>query len=227
MLKVLDHSRLTQDPRLADSMLRDRAAQFVERHGWNLSLGPDGHEVDEFDAPGTIYCILEEDRRHLASVRLRPARDGSMVERHFRPLWDAFGLGAAPQLGGDATSSRAGTCRAERPRGAADRAVRPMPSAGDSVVLRRCVPVRRPGPLASRLGAAGPRAAGAGRRDAAARQLAGDASRALDAPGPAGQPSSGGRCPRPGSGSLMREHAAACDFRERARLYELPVPARR
>jgi acyl homoserine lactone synthase len=91
MLKVLDHSRLTQDPRLADSMLRDRAAQFVERHGWNLSLGPDGHEVDEFDAPGTIYCILEEDRRHLASVRLRPARDGSMVERHFRPLWDAFG----------------------------------------------------------------------------------------------------------------------------------------
>jgi acyl homoserine lactone synthase len=91
MLKVLDHSRLTQDPRLADSMLRDRAAQFVERHGWNLSLGPEGHEVDEFDAPGTIYCILEEDRRHLASVRLRPARDGSMVERHFRPLWDAFG----------------------------------------------------------------------------------------------------------------------------------------
>ena len=91
MLKVLDHSRLVHHPRLADSMLRDRAAQFVERHGWNLSLGPDGREEDEFDAPGTLYCILEERGRHLASVRLRPARDGSMVERHFRPLWDTFG----------------------------------------------------------------------------------------------------------------------------------------
>ena len=91
MLKVLDHSRLAHHPRLADSMLRDRAVQFVERHGWNLSLGPAGREVDEFDAPGTLYCILEERGRHLASVRLRPARDGSMVERHFRPLWDTFG----------------------------------------------------------------------------------------------------------------------------------------
>jgi acyl homoserine lactone synthase len=91
MLRILDHSGLAHCPQLVDSMLRDRAAQFVDRHGWSLSLGPDGREVDEFDAPGTLYCILEEDGRHLASVRLRPARDGSMVERHFQPLWDAFG----------------------------------------------------------------------------------------------------------------------------------------
>jgi acyl homoserine lactone synthase len=91
MLKVLDHSKLALHPRLTDSMLRDRATQFVERHGWNLPLARDGREVDEFDAPGTLYCILEEHGRHLASVRLRPAQKGSMVERHFQPLWDTFG----------------------------------------------------------------------------------------------------------------------------------------
>jgi acyl homoserine lactone synthase len=91
MLKVLDHADLARHPQLADSMLRDRGSQFVGRHGWNLPLAPDGREVDEFDADGTLYCILEARQAHLASVRLRAARDGSMLERHFRPLWAVFG----------------------------------------------------------------------------------------------------------------------------------------
>ena len=79
---------------LRDSMFRDRAAQFIGRHQWDLPLAPGGREVDEFDAPGTLYCVIEENMRHVASVRLRAARDGSMVERHFSPLWDRF----APEL---------------------------------------------------------------------------------------------------------------------------------
>jgi acyl homoserine lactone synthase len=91
MLRVLDYDDLARHGRLADSMLRDRAAQFVERHKWDLPFSPDGRELDGFDAPGTLYCILEERNAHLASVRLRAARDGCMVERHFRPLWSVFG----------------------------------------------------------------------------------------------------------------------------------------
>jgi acyl homoserine lactone synthase len=91
MLKVLDHEGMRGSSNLADSMMRDRGDQFVRRHGWNLPLAPDGREVDEFDAPGTLYCVVEERDQHVASVRLRPARHGSMVERHFQPLWKTFG----------------------------------------------------------------------------------------------------------------------------------------
>lgn len=91
MLKVLDYAELACCRQLCDSMLRDRATQFVDRHQWDLPLAAGGREMDEFDAPGTIYCILEEGMTHLASVRLRAAQDGSMVERHFRPLWATFG----------------------------------------------------------------------------------------------------------------------------------------
>lgn len=94
MLNVLDHEDFDRFARLRDSMFRDRAAQFIARHQWDLPLAPGGHEVDEFDGPGTLYCVIEEGMRHVASVRLRAARDGSMVERHFAPLWDRF----APEL---------------------------------------------------------------------------------------------------------------------------------
>lgn len=91
MLKVLDYADLAHCRQLSDSMLRDRATQFIERHQWDLPLASGGREIDEFDAPGTLYCIIEERQAHLASVRLRPAQEGSMLERHFRPLWAAFG----------------------------------------------------------------------------------------------------------------------------------------
>lgn len=91
MLKVLNYADLALHERIAGSMMRDRAIQFVHRHQWGLPLASDGREVDEFDAPGTLYCILEEREMHLASVRIRKAKNGSMVERHFRPLWAAFG----------------------------------------------------------------------------------------------------------------------------------------
>jgi N-acyl-L-homoserine lactone synthetase len=65
------------------SMYTHRALQFVGRHHWPLRLAAGGLEIDEFDDDLTTYCIVEEDGWHLASLRLRPACGGSMVERHF------------------------------------------------------------------------------------------------------------------------------------------------
>jgi N-acyl-L-homoserine lactone synthetase len=68
-------------------MLADRGRQFVARHRWPLRLDHEGLETDEFDDPSTTYCVVAEGDRHLASLRLRPAADGSMAERYFPALW--------------------------------------------------------------------------------------------------------------------------------------------
>lgn len=88
--QIFDRSTLVKSPGLRESMLKDRGLQFVERHKWALRLTEGALEIDEFDAPGTTYCIVTEAGRHAASVRLRHARDGSMVERHFPELWERF-----------------------------------------------------------------------------------------------------------------------------------------
>ncbi len=69
------------------SMFMDRAQQFVTRHRWPLELQPTGFEVDAFDDALTTYCVVEDGGLHHASLRLRSAEAGSMVERHFPELW--------------------------------------------------------------------------------------------------------------------------------------------
>jgi N-acyl-L-homoserine lactone synthetase len=86
MFQVMSHSALIAAGPLRESMLRHRALQFVERHGWSLPLSG-GFEIDEFDGPGTDYAVTAEGPRHVASVRLRHAANGSMLERHFPVFW--------------------------------------------------------------------------------------------------------------------------------------------
>ena len=57
-------------------MFGHRAGQFVGRHGWPLRLDAEGLEIDEYDDGRATYCVVEEEGRHLASVRLRPAAIG-------------------------------------------------------------------------------------------------------------------------------------------------------
>jgi N-acyl-L-homoserine lactone synthetase len=68
-------------------MLSHRAGQFVRRHGWPLQLDVEGLEIDEYDDEQATYCLVEEEAKHLASVRLRPAKKGCMVQDHFPDLW--------------------------------------------------------------------------------------------------------------------------------------------
>lgn len=87
MFHALDLMSLEGMDDVRCSMFTDRAHQFVKRHKWPLPLGPTGLEVDEFDDPQTTYCVVEERGRHQASLRLRPANAGSMVEQHFPSMW--------------------------------------------------------------------------------------------------------------------------------------------
>jgi len=87
MFHAVDLDEVRMMRTVGPSMFKDRALQFVTRHEWPLKLRPDGLEVDQFDDDRTTYCIVEERGRHLASVRLRPARAGSMVESCFPELW--------------------------------------------------------------------------------------------------------------------------------------------
>lgn len=91
MFSVLDIGELEASARLRRSMLDARTQQFVDRHGWELRTNHEGLEVDQFDVHGTIYCVSHEGDQHAASVRLRHADDGSMVEEVFRPFWERHG----------------------------------------------------------------------------------------------------------------------------------------
>lgn len=87
MFQVVSFAELVATPSLRESMLRHRAVQFVDRHGWKLQL-TGALEIDAFDRAGTGYCVLSHDSRHVASIRLRHAADGSMVEQHFPAFWN-------------------------------------------------------------------------------------------------------------------------------------------
>ena len=87
MFLAVDRTDLALMPLLRHSMFSDRASQFVARHGWALDLDTAGLEIDEYDDTLATYCIVEGEHRHRASVRLRTAATGSMVEHHFPELW--------------------------------------------------------------------------------------------------------------------------------------------
>lgn len=86
MFVALDRADLAARTDLYRSMFANRAQQFVGRHRWPLRIDGDGLELDEYDDDLATYCVVEEEGRHFASVRLRPGAAGSMVEHHFPEL---------------------------------------------------------------------------------------------------------------------------------------------
>lgn len=90
MFFALTQEGLTKKAAVHHSMFADRAQQFVARHKWPLQVDDSGFEVDEYDDTLTTYCVVTNGIRHLASLRLRPAATGSMVEQHFPALWDGM-----------------------------------------------------------------------------------------------------------------------------------------
>lgn len=87
MFSILEYNKINCDRELWNSMLRDRAGQFVDRHRWPLTVNEEGLEIDNYDDEFSEYGIISQNSVHLASVRLRPASCGSIVEHHFGSLW--------------------------------------------------------------------------------------------------------------------------------------------
>ena len=87
MLRYIYGDTLDQFPRLRDSMFQDRADQFRERLGWDVSVDANGFERDEYDDLNPLYVIWEgADGRHQGSLRLLPTTGPTMINDHFPHL---------------------------------------------------------------------------------------------------------------------------------------------
>ena len=87
MLRYLFADDLPLYPRLADSMFRDRAAQFRERLGWAVSVDAAGHERDQYDTLNPLYVIWQRpDGTHGGSMRFLPTTGRTMLAEHFARL---------------------------------------------------------------------------------------------------------------------------------------------
>lgn len=96
MFRILSHAEAEAAPQIYQQMLEHRATQFVDRLKWPLSKTDEGFEIDAYDRPGSLYCVVERNGRHAGSLRLRAPGDGIMTEDVFEPLW----LQGAPRLQG-------------------------------------------------------------------------------------------------------------------------------
>ena len=89
MLRYLSADQLPNFPRLAETMFKDRAAQFHERLGWEVQVDEKGFERDSYDDQDPLYIIWEQpDGSHGGSLRLLPTMADHMLADHFLNLTD-------------------------------------------------------------------------------------------------------------------------------------------
>ncbi|NNE89502.1 MAG: autoinducer synthase [Silicimonas sp.] len=89
MLRYLYADQLTNFPRLAETMFKDRAEQFHTRLGWEVEVDDAGYECDSYDEMNPMYIIWEKpDGTHGGSLRLLPTTGDHMLADHFLNLTD-------------------------------------------------------------------------------------------------------------------------------------------
>ena len=89
MIRFLYADQLAEFPALAASMFRDRAKQFKDRMGWDVTVDENGFERDEYDDLNPLYVIWETPQGlHGGSMRFLPTTGQTMVNDHFLSLTD-------------------------------------------------------------------------------------------------------------------------------------------
>lgn len=89
MLRYIYADELNNLPRLAETMFKDRAAQFYARLGWEVEVDAEGSERDSYDDDNPMYIIWERaDGTHGGSLRLLPTTGPTMLGDHFLHLTD-------------------------------------------------------------------------------------------------------------------------------------------
>ena len=87
MIRFVYADQLQLFPLLADSMFKDRAAQFKDRLDWDVTVDENGWEKDEYDRLNPLYIIWENaEGRHGGSVRIMPTVGRIMTNEHFLDL---------------------------------------------------------------------------------------------------------------------------------------------
>lgn len=96
MIRYISAYALSQEPRLRDTMFRDRANQFRDRLNWDVTVDANGFEHDPYDDIDPLYVIwVKPDGTHGGSMRLLPTQGTTMVNDHFSDLLSE-GLIASP-----------------------------------------------------------------------------------------------------------------------------------
>lgn len=89
MLRYIYGDELSGFPKLRSTMFRDRAQQFKQRLGWDVTVDAAGEERDEYDARNPLYVIWQRaNGSHGGSLRFLPTTAPCMVNDHFRHLTD-------------------------------------------------------------------------------------------------------------------------------------------
>jgi acyl homoserine lactone synthase len=87
MIRFIYADQLSLYPLLADSMFKDRAAQFKDRLDWDVTVDETGREVDEYDRLNPLYIVWENaEGRHGGSARIMPTVGRTMTNEHFLDL---------------------------------------------------------------------------------------------------------------------------------------------
>ena len=76
MLRYIYADQLQTYPRLASTMFQDRARQFHDRLGWEVTLRPDGTERDDYD---DRECVAEAVHDILLGCLGRAGREPRMA----------------------------------------------------------------------------------------------------------------------------------------------------
>lgn len=98
MIRFLYADQLRHEPVLAESMFKDRAAQFKERLDWDVSVDENGWEVDQYDALHPMYVVWQNhDGTHGGSLRVLPTVGRTMTAEHFLHLTDGVRI-ASPLI---------------------------------------------------------------------------------------------------------------------------------
>ncbi|MEM9348849.1 MAG: acyl-homoserine-lactone synthase [Pseudomonadota bacterium] len=98
MIRFIYGDQLTSLPKLQRTMFKDRAWQFKERLGWEVTVDERGWEIDEYDTLNPLYVIWENpDGSHGGSMRLLPTTGQTMVNDHFTHLTDGVHI-ASPTI---------------------------------------------------------------------------------------------------------------------------------
>ena len=95
MLRYLTAAQLQTETLLQQTMFRDRARQFRDRLGWEVSVDANGWERDTYDAADPLYVIWQmPDGTHGGSMRFLPTMGPTMFDDHFRHLNDGLRVSA-------------------------------------------------------------------------------------------------------------------------------------
>lgn len=89
MINFAYSKSLSRLNRLSHGMFTDRAKQFSERLGWDVTVSCNGEERDEYDLLNPLYVIISDVcGRHAGSMRFLPTTGRTMVNEHFTCVTD-------------------------------------------------------------------------------------------------------------------------------------------